>query len=154
MKRLIYILVAVLICFGVGFTASLFQADSLNSWYPTLIKSPLTPPVSAFPIAWGIIYLCMGLSFGLIWNKLSANRLGLGWIFTLQLILNFAWSFMFFYLRSPLSGFINILLLDIVVLFYILTVHRINRLSAWLFIPYILWLAFATYLNAYILIYN
>ena len=61
---------------------------------------------------------------------------------------------MFFYLRSPLSGFINILLLDIVVLFYILTVHRINRLSAWLFIPYILWLAFATYLNAYILIYN
>ena len=96
MKRVIYILVAILICFGVGYTANIFQAESLATWYPTLVKSELTPPNYVFPIAWGIIYLCSGLSIGLVWNKRETLDLGLGWIFILQLVFNFAWSLLFF----------------------------------------------------------
>lgn len=154
MKRVIYILVAILICFGVGYTASIFQAESLTSWYPTLVKSELTPPNYVFPIAWGIIYLCSGLSIGLIWNKREMLDSGIGWIFILQLVFNFAWSFLFFYLQDPFSGLIDLILLDLTVLFYVVTCYRVNKLSAWLFSPYIIWLMLATYLNVFIVINN
>ena len=154
MKRIIYILIAVLICFGIGYSAQTFQADSISTWYPTLNKSALTPPNSVFPIAWGIIYLCSGISIGLVWNKQIMLDTGLGWLFLLQLVFNFAWSILFFYLQDPLSGLIDIALLDLTVLFYIMTCYRINRLAAILFISYILWLTLATYLNLYIVINN
>ena len=154
MKRVIYILVAILICFGVGYTANIFQAESLATWYPTLVKSELTPPNYVFPIAWGIIYFCSGLSIGLVWNKRETLYSGLAWIFILQLVFNFAWSFLFFYLQDPFSGLIDLLLLDLTVSFYIITSYRINKISAWLFSPYILWLILATYLNIFILIKN
>lgn len=154
MKRVIYILVAILICFGVGYTANLFQADSLETWYPTLNKSFLTPPNCVFPIAWGIIYLCSGISIGLVWNKQEMFDTGLAWIFILQLVFNFAWSFLFFYLQDPFSGLIDLILLDLTVLFYIVTCYRVNKVSAWLFAPYVLWLILATYLNVFIVINN
>ncbi len=154
MKRVIYILVAIFICFGIGYTASMFQAESLETWYPTLIKSELTPPNSIFPIAWSIIYICSGLSIGLIWNKHKMLDSGVGWIFILQLVFNFAWSYLFFYLQDPISGFIDIILLDVTVIFYTTICYKVNKLAAWLFAPYILWLILATYLNAFIIMNN
>ena len=62
MKRIIPILIAILICFGVGWTASYFQSESILNWYPALEKPSCTPPDIAFPIAWSFIYLCMGIS--------------------------------------------------------------------------------------------
>lgn len=67
MKRIIPILIAILICFGVGCTASYFQSESILNWYPALEKPSCTPPDIAFPIAWSFIYLCMGMSIGLIY---------------------------------------------------------------------------------------
>lgn len=64
MKRIIPILIAILICFGVGCTASYFQSESILNWYPALEKPSCTPPDIAFPIAWSFIYLCMGISIG------------------------------------------------------------------------------------------
>lgn len=154
MKRLFYIFIATLICFGVGYSAQLFQAESINTWYPILNKSALTPPNYIFPIAWGIIYLCCGISIGLVWNRQTILDTGLGWLFFLQLVFNFAWSILFFYLQDPLSGLIDIALLDLTVLFYTLTCYRINRFASMLFVPYILWLTLATYLNLYIVINN
>lgn len=154
MKRVIYILIAVLICFGVGYTASLFQMESMTSWYPYLNKSVLTPPNYVFPIAWGIIYLCCGLSIGLVWNKREMLDAGLGWIFLLQLVLNFSWSLLFFYLQDPFSGLIDLILLDLVVYLYVIVCYRVSKISTWLFAPYIIWLILATYLNAYIVINN
>lgn len=147
MKRIIYIFVAIAICFGIGYSAQIFQAHSLATWYPTLDKSVLTPPNEAFPIAWGIIYICSGISIGLVWDKQTMLDTGLGWLFFLQLIFNFAWSVLFFYLQDPLSGLIDIALLDLTVIFYTLTCYRINRFASLLFIPYLIWLTLATYLN-------
>ena len=154
MKRIIYIFVAIAICFGIGYSAQIFQAHSLATWYPTLDKSVLTPPNEAFPIAWGIIYICSGISIGLVWDKQTMLDTGLGWLFLLQLIFNFAWSVLFFYLQDPLSGLIDIALLDLTVIFYTLTCYRINRFASLLFIPYLIWLTLATYLNLYIVINN
>jgi tryptophan-rich sensory protein len=75
-------------------------------------------------------------------------------LFIGQLFLNFMWSILFFAMQSPILGFFDILLLDILVLLYTIHVYSVNRLSAWLFIPYIIWLVLATYLNVYIIIAN
>ena len=154
MRKFLYILLPVIICFLVGFTASYFQSESIQTWYPTLNKPEITPPNIVFPIAWSIIYLCMGISIGLILNSKERNKKFLTSLFAVQLFLNFTWSISFFYLQNPLLGFINIILLDLAVLYYTFKCYLAQKVSGILFIPYILWLFLATYLNAYILIYN
>lgn len=64
------------------------------------------------------------------------------------------WSLLFFYMRNPTLGFVDIILLDIFVVIYFAGAYVVNRISAWLFVPYIIWLAFATYLNGYIMMHN
>lgn len=154
MNKIISILLATMICFGVGFTASYFQLESIQTWYPMLNKPALTPPNLLFPIAWSILYLCMGISIGLVWNTESIKRKVLRWLFGIQLLLNFTWSIYFFYFQSPMLGFINILLLDVFVIYYAIESYPVKKASSLLFIPYILWILFATYLNGYILAYN
>lgn len=154
MKRIIPILIAILVCFGVGCTASYFQSESILNWYPALEKPSCTPPDIAFPIAWSFIYLCMGISIGLIWHIWTIRRQMIIRLFGFQLLFNFTWSIFFFYFRSPLLGFANILVLDVLVIYYMIESYPVRKSSAYLFVPYLLWLLLATYLNGYILIYN
>lgn len=154
MRKVLSIIIPILVCFLVGLTASYFQADAIKNWYPTLIKPALTPPNIVFPIAWSIIYLCMGISIGLIINSAIEQKRFFVKAFIMQLFFNFTWSIGFFYFQNPLIGFINILLLDIFVINYTLKSYPVNRASSILFIPYVAWLLFATYLNGYILMYN
>ncbi|WP_029904631.1 TspO/MBR family protein [Prevotella sp. 10(H)] len=154
MRKILNIIIPVLICFLIGMTASYFQSDSIETWYPTLNKPPLTPPNIAFPIAWSIIYLLMGISIGLGLNSNIRDKRNIILLFIIQLIFNFTWSISFFYLQNPLLGLANILILDILVAVYIITTFRILKVSSYLFIPYMLWIVFATYLNGYIFYYN
>lgn len=154
MKKILALTIPVILGFIVGLTARYFQSATIDTWYLTLNMSQLTPPNNVFPIAWGIIYLCSGLSMGIIWNTGSIARLPMAVLFAGQLFLNFMWSFGFFYLMSPLSGFVTIILLDAVVLFYTSRARHISNVATWLFAPYIAWLALATYLNGYILVFN
>lgn len=155
MRRFLFILLAVALCFGTGFTAVYFQSSSIDTWYPALIKPGITPPNIVFPIAWTVIYLCMAVSVAWIWSRKEATgKLEVTMLFILQLILNFFWSITFFYLRSPWLGFINVVILDAVVYWYIMSARKVSWLSALLFVPYLAWLAFATYLNGYIMVYN
>ena len=152
MKGIVYYLLPILLCLGVGFAGSLFQARSMIEWYPLLDKSTLTPPGIAFPIAWSVIYICMGISLGRLIHH-SRDRV-LFWIWGSQLVLNFLWSLFFFTLRYPLLGLVDILLLDVLVFIYTTSAYRRDKAAAWLFVPYFLWLLFATYLNGYIYLYN
>lgn len=154
MRKVLSFVIPVAVCFLVGLTASYFQSDAIKNWYPTLIKPALTPPNIVFPIAWSIIYLCMGISIGLIINSMTAPKRYFIRVFVFQLFFNFTWSIGFFYLENPLIGFINILLLDIFVINYTLKSYPVNKTSSILFFPYVVWLLFATYLNGYILLYN
>ncbi|MCC8197573.1 MAG: tryptophan-rich sensory protein [Tannerellaceae bacterium] len=154
MRKVLGLVLPVGICLLVGFVASYFQRESLEEWYLLLNKSPLTPPGSVFAVAWTILYICMGLSIGLILNSYSLYKTYFVRLFGFQLLFNFSWSILFFYIQNPLLGAIDIFLLDLLVILYIVRSYTLFKASSLLFIPYFLWLMFATYLNLYILFHN
>lgn len=155
MKRIFLITISVLSCICVGLIASKFQIEALQTWYPYLDKSSLTPSGSVFPIVWTILYICMGLSIACIVCRKNPREMLFINLFSIQIVLNFLWSISFFYLQNPLLGLVNIILLDIVVAIYLLNAyHKANKFSFIMFIPYMLWLLFATYLNLYIYLNN
>lgn len=154
MKKAWAYILPTLLCFALGGLAGWLQQDAINNWYPYLIKPALTPPASVFPIAWSIIYLCMGISAGLVLTSGSPRRNGVMTVWYFQLAFNFLWSILFFVCRSPLLGMIDIVVLDALVLLYIARSAKVRSAAAWLFVPYLCWIAFATYLNAYILAAN
>lgn len=92
-----------------------------------------------------------GTLFGRVLNN-GDKRSAVIWV--VQLVFNFLWSILFFTMRMPLWGFVDILLLDASVICFMLSVSKKDKPSLYMFIPYILWLVIATYLNGYILINN
>lgn len=155
MKKFVCIMLGVTICFVTGLCAGMFQSASIETWYPTLVKSAFTPPNRVFPVACGIIYICMGTSIGLVWGSENKHdkRL-LTHLFAMQLILNILWSICFFLFRSPMLGLITIVVIDIAAIWYLVRLFYHNCTSAFLLTPYITWLTLATYLNAYIVSFN
>lgn len=156
MKNLLILLIFVIVCELAGILATPFTINAIPSWYSTLNKPPFSPPNFVFGPVWTILYMLMGLSAFLVWQKgvkkeKVKNALRL---FALQLFLNFIWSILFFGLRSPLLGLIDILILWGLILITIIKFHRVSRTAAYLLIPYILWVSFATILNLSILLLN
>ena len=151
MKRFLRYLLPIVLCFVVGWISSIFQRDALIEWYPYLNKPSITPPNTLFPIAWSILYICSGLSFGRLWDLGEKRYTGL-WF--LILALNFLWSPMFFFVESPISGLAIILMLDIAVLSYVLLTWRSSALASILMIPYLAWVCFASYINFYVWLFN
>lgn len=154
MKKILAFVIPIAACFLVGFIAGQLQSDSIENWYPYLNKPSVTPPNIAFPIAWNILYLCMGVSIGFIILQKGRLRNFLVGLFVVQLLLNFGWSFLFFYLQNPLLGLIDIILLDFLIITYAFKAYPLSKISSFLFIPYALWVTFAAYLNLYIYLYN
>lgn len=139
----------------VGYVSSLMQADSLAHWYPLLSKSAATPEGWVFAVAWSAIYVLSGISIAIIAASESPRKGFFVRVFAVILALNFLWSVLFFQMQSPTSALIEVAMLDIALVFY--TVHAWKagfKTSAILFLPYPLWCAFATYLNAYVAIAN
>lgn len=132
MKRIINYIWPVLLCFGIGFAASRLQSESMMEWYPHLNKSALTPPNMAFPIAWSVIYLLMGLSLGRVLSK-GDKKSAVIWM--VQLVFNFLWSILFFTMRMPLWGFVDILLLDASVLSFMMMAYKNDKPSFYMFLP-------------------
>lgn len=154
MKKAWDYILPTLLCFLLGGLVAWWQSDAIEEWYPLLIKPALTPPNAAFPIAWSIIYLCMGISAGLVITSAALSRRRVMTLWFFQLGFNVLWSILFFVFRSPLLGLIDIVILDILVVIYITQSARIRAGAAWFFVPYLLWILFATYLNAWILAAN
>jgi translocator protein len=142
------------VCQFAGIVGSLFTASTVSSWYPTLIKPNFSPPAWLFAPVWVLLYFLMGISLYLIWqNKAKDNKKSLI-IFGIQLILNAFWSFLFFGLKSPLYGLIDILLLLAAIIFTIAFSFKISYYAAILLIPYLAWVCFATILNYSIMSLN
>ena len=154
MNKTVSVILWVIVTLTVGFISSFFQSASSSEWYDTLQRSSLTPPDWVFPVAWTILYILMGISVGVLRGVRSIFTRLLNIVFVLQLILNFFWTFLFFYSESPFLALIDIMLLDIAVLVYFAGAFVVYRPSAWLFLPYLLWLVFASYLNWYVVMYN
>jgi benzodiazapine receptor len=141
----------------VGFFGSLFTtADSLNNWYANLNKPPFNPPNWVFGPVWTTLYVLMGVAAFLVWRKgLGERGVRLALVcFIVQLVLNALWTPLFFGLRSPLAGLIDIVLLLAAIGLTTMLFLRISKPAGVLLVPYILWVLFATILNASIFLLN
>ena len=146
-SKIKYVLVPVLVGGIVGFIISSFiDYESLN-------KPFLSPPKIAFPIAWTIIYILMGISYGIICEK-GLNDSKSKFLYYSQLAVNALWSIIFFVFKLRFFAFIWILFLDILVILMTIDFYKKNKLAGLLQIPYIIWILFATYLNFAFFILN
>ncbi len=121
--------------------------------YNTLNKPPLSPPGFIFGIVWTILYILMGISYGILDTKNLIDE-KINKIYYLQLIVNLIWPILFFVFKWRLFSAIWIILLVILVIKMIIDFYRKNKLSAYLQIPYLLWTIFATYLNIGVYLLN
>lgn len=150
MKKIGKFIVSIVVCQLAGVIGSFFTAPAIpTTWYTELKKPSFFPPSWAFAPAWTFLFFLMGIALYLIWDKgLEKKEVKMSLlIFTIQLILNILWSFLFFGLRSPLLGLIEIVILWFAILVTILKFYKISSKAAFLLIPYILWVSFAALLN-------
>jgi translocator protein len=138
----------VAICLAVSGLGAIFTADSVRNWYPSLDKPKWNPPSWIFGPVWTVLYLMMAVAAWLVWRKgeLSDIKIPLG-LFAFQLILNAAWSPLFFGLKNPLAGLLDIIPLWLAILATMASFWRISSTAGVLLIPYWLWVGFATALN-------
>ena len=142
---------SILIPVIIGGIVGLIISGSID--YNSLEKPFLAPPSILFPIAWTILYILMGVSYGILKSKNlidSKSKL----IYYLQLFVNAMWSIFFFTLKWRLFSFIWIIVLDILVVLIILNFYKKDKTSGLLQIPYLLWILFASYLNISIYLQN
>lgn len=133
----------------VGLTASTGARFRPDSWYRELRKPTWTPPDIAFPIAWGILYVLMAIAAWRIYMaEDSAWRTACLVIYALQLIVNAAWSWLFFGRKQIAGALMDIVALLILITVAIVLFSQTNALAAWLMVPYWLWVLLALSLNA------
>jgi tryptophan-rich sensory protein len=137
-----------------GVIGSVFTSSGVKTWYPELIKPAFNPPSWVFGPVWVTLFLMMGIALYIVWESKAKKKTGALTIFGIQLALNTAWSLLFFGLRSPLAAFIEIIFLWTAILATIITFYRISKTSAYLLLPYILWVSFAAVLNLSLFILN
>lgn len=147
----VYLLILFIQAIGAAFSMS-----TLQNWYYALDKAPWTPPNWLFGPAWSILYMLMAFSIWIIYlTDSSAKKKNACYvIFFLQLFFNFLWSIFFFGLRSPLFSLIDIFVLLFLIGMNIFYYRRVNKVAAWLQVPYLLWVIFATTLNFSIVVLN
>ena len=148
-------LVSILLPLSLGAIAGMFTSQSVPEWYATLNRPSFNPPNWIFGPVWTTIYILMGISFFLIWKQEASkvrNRAIL--IFLLQLLLNFAWSFIFFYFNMIGLALVEIILLWISIVMMLVVFYKIKPIASYINIPYLLWVTFATVLNASYYILN
>lgn len=152
-KKWIPYIVSIAIALGVGGLGAFLTMNSMDI-YATLNQPALSPPGFLFPIVWTILYTLMGISSAIIYKSNDLDRTNALKIYGFQLVVNFLWTIIFFNLRQFLFAFIWLVLLDVLVIVMIVKFHKVSPLAAWLQIPYLLWILFATYLNLGIYLLN
>ncbi|UCG47321.1 MAG: tryptophan-rich sensory protein [Phycisphaerales bacterium] len=151
------LVIACTISFAPTLTALLFTTrQALSTWYANLNKPFFTPPAWLFGPVWTTLYLIMGISAFLVWQKgLESRPVRIALLFFLiQLALNALWTPLFFGLQIPLLAFVEIIFLLAAILLTIIFFAKVSAPAALLLCPYVLWVAFAAVLNASIWILN
>jgi benzodiazapine receptor len=145
---IIKLIASLLLPISVGGIAGIFTSEAIPGWYATLHQPSFNPPNWVFGPVWTTLYIIMGISLFLIWKlPASKQRNQAILIFMIQLFLNFCWSFFFFYFKMIGLALIDILVLWIMILFMLVRFYIIKPVAAYINIPYLLWVTFATALN-------
>ena len=140
---------AMALCLFIGFLGAMATQTSIGDWYLQLNKPSYNPPNWIFGPVWTLMYILMGIAAGIVWSKGFYHK----WVktalyhFGFQLLLNAFWSLLFFGLQEPLWALLDIIALFVLLLFTFKWFKIVNDLAAYLLIPYIIWVAFATLLN-------
>lgn len=143
------IAIAVVITLAVGLLSSLAVAGSITTWYAALVRPWFAPPDWIFGPVWTTLYILMGIGAGQVWNAgiaLPDVRRALG-LYAVQLVLNAAWSVIFFGLHALGGALIELSILWVLIILTMFAFARVRRTSAWLLLPYICWVSFAFILN-------
>ena len=140
---------------AVGGLAGWLTMSSMST-YGALVQPPLAPPPWVFPVAWTVLYLLMGIASVLIWkaDAPQEEKKRALTLYAVQLAVNFIWPLLFFNAGLYGAALVWLLLLLALVVATIAAFRQINPTAAWLLVPYVLWLVFATYLNAAIWVLN
>lgn len=144
--------ISLIACVGgillIGTISGLANAGSINGWFSTLNKPSFNPPNYLFGPVWTTLYILMGISLYLILQSPKTDSRNTALIiFAFQMALNFSWSFLFFYFKWPGIAFMEIIVMWVAIIIMILTFYRISNTAAYLQIPYLLWVSFASILN-------
>lgn len=155
MKKFLQLILAIAVCQLAGGIGSLFTYPQIENWYQGIEKSSLNPPNWVFGPVWMTLFTLMGISLWLIWQKKENKNFKLALIFfACQLVLNSLWSVLFFGYALVLIAFIEMIVLWILILLTAIYCYKINKISGLLFIPYLLWVGFASYLTYAVWILN
>lgn len=155
MSKTIKFLISLVAPLGFGAIGSIFTIQAIPTWYAYLNKPFFAPPNWLFGPVWTLLYILMGIACYLIWQKNQTKKrdLALKW-YLAQLLLNAIWTPIFFGIPSPVLGFTVIILMLISIIFTIIHFSKLNKTSAYLLIPYVAWVSFASLLNAAIMVMN
>jgi benzodiazapine receptor len=144
----------IIICLIIGSSGAYFTAQSINTWYPSLVKPFFNPPNFIFGPVWTSIFILLGIClWGILKSKHPLTKTVLN-LFILQFIFNILWSFFFFGLKSPGLALIDIVLLLSTLVFFFLHLYKIQKWLAYSQILYLAWVSFASILNAAIYLLN
>lgn len=142
------LLICVLGTVAIGSISGLANAGHIDTWFAGLEKPSFNPPNWLFGPVWTLLYILMGIGLYLVYMAPASplRMKAIRW-FVLQLILNFTWSFLFFYFKSPALAFVEIILLWISILLMVISFHKVSPMAARLQWPYFAWVSFASILN-------
>ena len=151
--RLKGVLIYVLITIGIGVVGTILAGD-ISGIYSSLNRPPLSPPGIVFPFVWNILYALMGTSAYILSTENTPSTSKLLRLYWLQIILNAVWSLLFWQFNMYTAAAVLIGVLILLAVIYFVGAYRVYKTAAWLFLPYIIWLMFALYLNIGIAVLN
>ena len=142
-----------IITFSASFIGGLVTISYKEPWYSQLVKSSYNPPDWIFAPVWTTLYLMMTFAIWLFWlsKKRDMNTI---YIYFIHILFNTTWSIIFFAFHNILLALINLMILIWLIVILILRYRRVNNVSAYLMIPYLLWSCYALFLNLNLLILN
>jgi len=148
-KQILKLVASLLLPLGVGGIAGMYTTEAIPGWYASLVQPSFNPPNWVFGPVWTTLYIIMGISLFLIWKlPASKERNQAILVFMVQLFLNFCWSFFFFHFKMIGIALVDIVALWIMILVMLFRFYKLKPISAYINIPYLLWVTFATALNA------
>ncbi|HEX9979595.1 MAG TPA: TspO/MBR family protein [Flavobacterium sp.] len=151
MNKYLKIAVMVVTCLAAGYFSGIATQSGVDTWFPTLEKPFFNPPAWVFAPVWSMLYIMMGVAAGIVWGRIDFQkeevRKGLTF-FAVQLALNVLWSILFFGMKNPLLALIEIVILWLMIYETYLKFRLVDKIAGYLLIPYLIWVGFATVLNA------
>lgn len=148
------LIISLIFSLGIGALSGFLTSEGAKAFEIYKQEPPFSPPSTAFPIVWTILFTLMGISAYLIYNEKAYDSGKALLLYGVQLLVNFFWPIFFFNLQWYLFSFVWIVFLWVLIILMIREFFKINKTAAWLQVPYLLWVTFAAYLNFAVFLLN